>query len=350
MPDQTGRLDWITKLLPVSLIATLALLALGLVITVSNLFVSMIQNPDWMNIMEHVIVILVLVVAVPWAIVLYGILRVMLSHQSALANTAAQIGRLETLMEDEAGSMRKLIELSTLSDEAKSLLYHERELEAMREMMHGMLVNEDYKAAEALITSLQRRPSYAQEAALMSEEVESTRRASLDGKIDLSILRVEEIMSRYDWARAMREAQRMGQAFPHNAKVLALPARIETAKANRKRDLLQAYGEDVRKNDVDGSIQQLRELDAYLTPQEAAALQDSARGVFRAKLHNLGVQFAIRVTEGQWREAITVGETIVRDFPNTRMAMEVRTKMDQLHQRAAASPVPATTRPATPPQ
>jgi hypothetical protein len=143
-------------------------------------------------------------------------------------------------------------------------------------------------------------------------------------------------MANEDWPRAVREAERIAAAYPDHPKVATLPQRIEAARDKHKRDLLQAYGESVRKNDVDGSIALLKELDRYLTPQEAAALQDSARGMFRAKLHNLGVQFAIRVTEKQWNEAIAVGEDIVRNYPNSRMAQEVRAKMDQLRQRAAA--------------
>ena len=108
------------------------------------------------------------------------------------------------------------------------------------------------------------------------------------------------------------------------------------ARTGHKRSLLQAYGEAVRKNDVDKSIELLRELDRYLTPQEAAALEESVRGVFKAKLHNLGVQFAISVTDQQWADAVATGEEIIREFPNTRMAQEVREKMGLLRSRAQA--------------
>ena len=53
---------------------------------------------------------------------------------------------------------------------------------------------------------------------------------------------------------------------------------------------------------------------------------ESARGVFRAKLHNLGVQFAIRVTDQNWSEALVIGEQIMDEYPNTRMAQEVQEK------------------------
>ena len=104
----------------------------------------------------------------------------------------------------------------------------------------------------------------------------------------------------------------------------------QPAQARHKRDLLAAYGEAVRNGDIDRSIELLRDLDKYLTPQEGAAMEESARGVFRAKLHNLGVQFSIRVTEEQWREAVQIGRQIVEEYPNSRMAQEVRMKMETL--------------------
>ena len=43
-------------------------------------------------------------------------------------------------------------------------------------------------------------------------------------------------------------------------------------------------------------------------------------------------------TDEDWPEAITIGEEIIRDYPNSRMAQEVRDKMDLLRTRAATQP------------
>jgi len=74
----------------------------------------------------------------------------------------------------------------------------------------------------------------------------------------------------------------------------------------------------------------LRELDQYLTPNEGLALQEGARDVFRTKLHNLGVQFSLAVSGKQWAKALETGMEIIRDFPNSRMAEEIREKIDAL--------------------
>jgi len=176
---------------------------------------------------------------------------------------------------------------------------------------------------------------YESEARRLLQEVDDYRNATTEQKVQAAINRVESLIEARDWTRALRETQRLGGLFADNAKIAGLPRRIHLARTKHKRDLLQAYGEATRKNDVDRSIDLLRELDAYLTPQEAAALSESARGVFKARLSNLGVQFAIYVEDEQWTQAIAAGQEIIREFPNSRMAQEVREKIPVLQARAA---------------
>jgi hypothetical protein len=195
-------------------------------------------------------------------------------------------------------------------------------------------MRQDYQTANAIIDSAERNFGYVDEAKRLREEVEASRNESLDEKIDAAIERIKQIILEKDWARAIREAHRLIRLFPDREKVTHLPKRIEAARTSHKRELLQAYGEAVSRNDVDAGIGLLRQLDAYLTPQEAAALEESARGVFRAKLHNMGVEFALRVTEQQWDKALATGREIIDEFPNSRMAQEVREKLPQLRSRA----------------
>ncbi len=228
--------------------------AFGLVQTAQN------TTPDeWWKVLPWAIAILVELATMVWAGVMFGVLRVILSIHDNTASAAAQMGRLETLLEDQSNSARKLVDLAALSDEAKSLIYRDREVEAVRETIHTMLVRQDYKAAEDLISGIEKRPTMALDAAVMRQEVETTRQASIEGKIDLAVGRVDEIIGKCDWPRAIREAARMKAAFPNNTKIAALPQRIEASRMKHKRDLLQAYGEAVRKNDVDASIDMLKE-------------------------------------------------------------------------------------------
>ncbi|MBA7645497.1 hypothetical protein ES703_53255 [subsurface metagenome] len=97
--------------------------------------------------------------------------------------------------------------------------------------------------------------------------------------------------------------------------------------------MLTAWDDAVKRQATDRSLEILRELDLYLSPNEGLALQEAARDAFRTKLHNLGVQFSLVVSARQWARALEIGQQIVRDFPNSRMADEIRGKLDILKQR-----------------
>ncbi len=59
--------------------------------------------------------------------------------------------------------------------------------------------------------------------------------------------------------------------------------------------------------------------------------------MFKEKLLRLGVQFRFAVTERRWQDALAIGLEIIRDYPNARMASEVRDALDMLRQRAHES-------------
>ena len=333
MSEQTGRFEWVAKIARVVFVGTIALLAIALVATVAMTVIVLLDETEGANPLPWLLAVIVELVSLMWTFVMYGLVRLMVANEFAAAGAAARINRVETLLDDTSRSMRDLTELAPLSDQAKSLLFRDRELEALREAIHEDLMRQDYRTAEALVETIEARLGFANEAARLREEIELSRKATLDEKIDLAIKRIGRICEMHDWSRAAREAQRVMRLFPDNPKVTSLPDRIQAARTKHKRELLQAYGESVRKNDVDRGIDLLKELDMYLTPPEAAALAESARGVFKAKLHNMGVQFAICVTDQRWADAIAAGEEIMREFPNSRFAQEVREKMDLLRAR-----------------
>ena len=137
------------------------------------------------------------------------------------------------------------------------------------------------------------------------------------------------------------------QMFPDNEQVRNLPVEIENRRQGHKRQLLSSWTDAVARHDVDGSIEILKQLDTYLTPAEAESMQETARSVFKEKLNNLGKQFSPAVQDHRWVEAIRVGETVIREFPNSRIAQEVRENMENLRQRAAEPQQAAATATAT---
>jgi uncharacterized protein YqgQ len=261
-------------------------------------------------------------------------------NREASTEAAARLARVESLLEGQGDHLRDLAQMAALSDQAKSLIYYEQEIEAFHETIHALLLKQDYSSAEAMIKRMEQQFGLAEEADRLRQQVAAYRQKSVNDKVDAAVERIEEILQRREWAQARRETDRVLALWPDNDRVQALPGRVQEAWNAYKRELLKDYGEAVRVNDVERSIELLKELDKYLTPQEGAALAESARGVFKAKLHNLGVQFSISVAEQQWDDAVTTGEEIIAEFPNSRMAREVGEKLDLLRAYASGEKSP----------
>ena len=69
-------------------------------------------------------------------------------------------------------------------------------------------------------------------------------------------------------------------------------------------------------------------------PRFAEQFREVARGVIGKARDNLGVRFKLLVQDKSWGEALVVGEQIIENFPNSRMAGEVREMLDTLRERS----------------
>jgi outer membrane protein assembly factor BamD (BamD/ComL family) len=77
----------------------------------------------------------------------------------------------------------------------------------------------------------------------------------------------------------------------------------------------------------------LRELDGYLTPDEARKFRNTATDVITKYRDTLGARFKMAVSDRRWEEAIEFGEVIAQQFPNTKMAEEVQTMLETIRVR-----------------
>ena len=59
--------------------------------------------------------------------------------------------------------------------------------------------------------------------------------------------------------------------------------------------------------------------------------------MFHERLMKMRVQFSLAVKEKRWKDAIQVGQSIIGEYPNSRMAKEVAETMDALQTRAGGS-------------
>jgi hypothetical protein len=222
-----------------------------------------------------------------------------------------------------------------ISDRAKSVAFRVNDRDAVRRAIAEEISHSDWEAAMALANDMERVFGYKAEADRYRADINARRQEVVDKQIAEEMVIIDRYTNAEAWGQALQEAKRVMALFPDNPTVQELPVEIEARRAAFKMKLQNAWADAVKNHDVDGSIEILKHLDLYLTPSEAEAMQEAARGVFKEKIALLRVQFTEAAQDHRWAEAIILGEAIMSDFPNTRMAQEVRDMMDMLRQRAS---------------
>ena len=225
-------------------------------------------------------------------------------------------------------------EQQLLSDRAKQVAFRDKDRDALRRAIREDLARKDYEAALALVTDMESTFGYKQEAEQLREEINNHRQEVVRKQIQEVVTKIDTFCRQEKWTEALRESERLHRHYPDFEAVQKLPEEIESRRQATKRQLLDAWNEAIARKDVDGSIEILKKVDLYLTRQEAEAMQESARGVFKEKLNQLGAQFTLAVQDKKFHDALRVGEVITRDFPNSGIAREVRDLMESLRSRA----------------
>ncbi len=267
-----------------------------------------------------------------------GIIDLALKMEGTTFRMYDALRDLQSTLQASQKSLNIIAENSQLSDAARAIAHRDRDRTALRLAINEEIIRGDMEAAYALVEQLEAQHGYRNEAARLRREVDLSRQQEHAYKVHEAVEQIRAKIDAMDWDRARREMDRLLAAHPENAEVKDLPKFFAAKRGEHKRRLLKDWDESVQRNEVDRGIAILKQLDQYLTRNEAAALEESARGVFRTKLHNLGLQFSFAVTEHNWREALAVGRQIVDEFPNTRMAQEVRERIAVLSQRAEEMP------------
>jgi len=278
-------------------------------------------------------------VAVTWPIALS--LRSRAGSSGTVAGHSSD-GALVAKFDQVAAALNRISDQQLLSDRAKHIAYRDKERDALRRAIQEDIGRQEWDLAMRLADDIEREFGYRAEAERFRQEIrqkceECGRKQREDG-----VAAIDKHTRAEQWNNALREAEKLLAAFPDDPAVRNLPQEIEARRQSHKRQLVEGWHEAVARHDVDGSIEILKQLDTYLTPKEAEGLQETARGIFREKLNSLGKQFAVSVQEHRWHDALEVGDQIVRDFPNTRIAQEVREKMDVLRKRATEPAAAAT--------
>ncbi|MEX2671693.1 MAG: hypothetical protein WD294_06240 [Phycisphaeraceae bacterium] len=222
-----------------------------------------------------------------------------------------------------------------ISETAKRIAYREQDLQVLRRTISQDIDQGHFDAALVLVNELAQTYGYREESENLREQINAARAAEQDTKISEALAKLDEILARHDFDRASREAAKIQRLYPESERVRDVIRRVREARERYKLQLEREFLEAAEREDITQAMNVLKTMDKYLSEAEAAPLRETARGVIGKQRDNLGVQFKIAVQDKEWMHAVRVGEQIIREFPNTRMAEEVRAMIDLLRERAA---------------
>jgi hypothetical protein len=270
------------------------------------------------------------------ALVLLGALLAMLSRVFKIVDTlkdnSTKLEEVTQALENIGAGLTQISQSTRISETAKSIAFRDAEKQSLRDAVSEKLKQNDFEGAYEIIDEIAHRSEYHELADELRTDVDEYRQSSLQQRIDQGIAHIESLFDSCQWAKASIEIETLITSYPESESARDMRQRLVDRKEERKKILLAAWDDAIQNQETDRSLEILRDLDMYLTPNEALALQEAAKDVFRTKLHNLGVQFSIAVTEKRWADALEVGQQIVSDFPNSKMAEEIRQKLDVLRQ------------------
>lgn len=252
------------------------------------------------------------------------VLVMMLAGSASLDERVAELAR----------SVRAIQEQGSLSDDARRVLNRRQERDVLCQAIGEDIAAGNYDAAMTLIRELADRCGYRADAEVFRRQIDAARAATVEQELTEAISSIDGLILQRRFDQAYADAGRVARLYPDSPRSAPLRARVEQARESFKADLERRFLVAAHEGRADDAMSLLKDLDAYLTPAEAEPLRELARGVIGRARDNLGAQFKLAVQDRRWAEAADIGERIIAEFPNTRMAAEVRDVIDGIRARS----------------
>ena len=302
-----------------------AALVIVLLLTV---FTDIFQTDETNRLRQLVVMLGVLIILSALLAMLSRVFKIL----DALRDFSAKLKELTGALEKIHTGLAQIDRSTRVSEAAKAIAFRDADKQSLREAVFDKLQQQDFDAAKDIIDEIAKRPEYEELAEQLKTQMEKYRTSTDQERMNQVIAHIERLFEHCQWAKASAQIEELIRTCPDCEQTKTMRQKLVDKKQQHKRTLLAAWDGAVKRQETDRSLEILKELDLYLTPNEALALQEAARDVFRTKLHNLGVQFAIAVTEKHWANALDTGQQIISDFPNSKMSEEIREKLGVLKQ------------------
>ncbi len=298
------------------------------IIIILTMFTDVFQSSESTLLPQLILVLGVLVALSALLAMLSRLFKIL----DALRDNSSKLEAVADALEKISTGLTQINHSTRVSETVKAIAFRDADRQSLREAVFDKLQQQEFDDAQQIIDEISKRPEYAELAEQLKAQVEQYHTATDQERINQAVAHIERLLDNCRWARASAQIEGLIKAYPDYEKAKLMRQILLDKKQQRKKILLAAWDDAVQQQETDRSLEILKELDLYLTPNEGLALQEAARDIFRTKLHNLGVQFSIAVTEKQWSGALNVGQQIIKEFPNSKMSKEIRGKMDVLEQ------------------
>lgn len=245
-----------------------------------------------------------------------------------------ELDRIRTQIRSLNDTMNTLNETIVLSDDARRVLNRRKERDLLCKAIEEDIQLEDWDAGLVLVRELAERFGYRVDAEQFRDRIERARAQTHDKAVHEAIAGLEGMIASHEWEQALNEAARISRVFHEAPQVDGLRHRVISARDRYKQNIERRFLQAAQNEEIEEAMSLLREMDHLLSEHEAEQFQEVARGVIGKARDNLGVQFKMAVHDKAWDDAASVGERIIEEFPNSRMASEVRDIIDEIRGRA----------------
>ncbi len=228
----------------------------------------------------------------------------------------------------------KLMESLQMSENAKRVLFRDRELELFRKTVQEDIERGEFHSALVLCEQMGTEFGAVEEAEQLRTQVNAIIHENHEGRIRNEISNLQQTLEECNWVQAYQDAAKLRRLFPDSPLLHGIEQRISNVRTEYRHRLEDRFLDAAKRDDIEQAMSLLRELDGYLTPDEARRFRDTADNVITTYRESLGARFKMAVGDHRWKQAIEFGDEITRQFPNTKMAQEVLDMIDTIKERS----------------
>ncbi len=189
-----------------------------------------------------------------------------------LGDNGARLERIAEHLEKSRDVLAQINQNTLLSDTARTIVFGDADRQALREAVLDKLQQQDFDATQKIIDEIAQRQGYKELAEQLRAQADKYRDATDAERVNYGLTHIEKLFENYQWAKASAQIERLIRAYPDFEKAKAMRQKLLDKKAERKKILLTAWDDAVKRQATDRSLEILRELDLYLTPNEGLAL------------------------------------------------------------------------------